>query len=361
MRPSMLLLLLLLLASAAAAAEVTQDFNGHTKLAALAQSPPDGADMLDIASSLRLNYSARGGRWSFETAYELFALHGEQNTWPGDAARLLDLSDILRARDKTLIAQRLDRLWFGYTSEQVVLRVGRQALSWGNGLFFTPMDLVNPFNPAAVDTEFKSGDDLLYAQYLRDNGDDLQGAHVLRRNPATGEADARLATTALKYHGVLGDSEYDLLLADSYGAQVLGLGAAHSIRGAIWRADLVITDAAGGSTVQLVSNLSYGWTWRGKNVSGALEYYNDDGTDYIAGSLMLEMSPLWTVTPTILAEASDAHALLQLISNYSLADNMRLLGSLNLPLGADGPRTADMPGLFPAIDWSLFAQFAWYF
>jgi len=37
-------------------------------------------------------------------------------------------------------------------------------LSWGNGLVFSPMDIVNPFDPTAVDTEYKAGDDMLYGQ-----------------------------------------------------------------------------------------------------------------------------------------------------------------------------------------------------
>ena len=60
------------------------------------------------------------------------------------------------------------------------LRFGRQALSWGNGLFYAPMDLVNPFDPAAIDTEYKAGDDMLYLQYLQDSGNDLQAAVVVR-------------------------------------------------------------------------------------------------------------------------------------------------------------------------------------
>lgn len=356
-----ILLCLSLAASMPAAAEL--EFSGHTKLAAFAQSLPGDETSTELASSLRLNFSAYHGRWTFDTAYEVFVLHGENMAWPDDDTRLLDLSHIIRERDETLIAQRLDRLWFGYASDKTVVRLGRQALSWGNGLFFTPLDLVNPFNPAAVDTEFKSGDDMLYAQYLRDDGDDLQFAHVLRRDPFTAEADASQATTALKYHGLHGDSEYDLLLADSYGALVLGMGTARSIGGAIWRADLVVTDAAGGNAVQFVSNLSYGWTWRRRNVSGALEYFYDDGTDYVAGSLLIEMSPLWTVTPTLLANTSDAQALLQLISAYSLADNLRVLGSLNVPLGAGAANAGAADPLLPllAADWSLFAQIAWYF
>jgi hypothetical protein len=357
--------LLLLATSFAFAAETDWDLNGHTKLAVLGQAFADGDESFDVESSLRLNFSLGRGRWSFETAYELFAERAERIAWSNDDARLFNLSDIIREHDKTLIAHRLDRLWLGYASEKTVLRFGRQALSWGNGLFFTPMDLVNPFNPASIDTEFKSGDDMLYAQYLRDNGDDLQAALVLRRNPADADVDPDRATTALKYHGFAGSSEYDLLLADSYGAKVLGAGGARSIGGAVWRADVVISDADGDRNVQLVNNLSYGWVWAGRNVSAALEYFYDDGTDYLAGNLLLEVSPLFTVTPTVLANVSDSQALLQLIANYSLADNKRLLGSLNLPVGhletgpgAGVPATTD-PWL--AVDWSVFAQFAWYF
>jgi hypothetical protein len=38
------------------------------------------------------------------------------------------------------------------------------------------MDLVNPFDPASIDTEYKAGDDMLYVQYLQDNGNDMQAA-----------------------------------------------------------------------------------------------------------------------------------------------------------------------------------------
>lgn len=358
-------LLLLLGAAAAAPQGLAHDINGHAKLQMLGQSFPDGDESLDVESDLRLNVSLRRKHWTFDTAYELVALHGDNVAWLDDAGRLLNLSDIIREQDKTIIAQRLDRLWLGYASEKAVVRIGRQALTWGNGFFFTPMDLVNPFSPAAIDTEFKTGDDMLYAQYLRDNGADLQAAIVVRRDPNDGEVASNLATTALKYHGFAGDNEFDVLLAESYGERVIGVGGARSIGGAILRGDLVVTESSGTSTVQLVSNLSYAWDWGGRNVNSTLEYFYNDGTDYFAAALLIELSPLWSVTPTLLTDASHRSALLQLVSNYSLSDNMRLLGSLNLPIGASdaqaGAPQTGIPGQFLVVDWSVFAQFAWYF
>ena len=60
------------------------------------------------------------------------------------------------------------------------------------------------------------------------------------------------------------------------------------------------------------------------------------GQHYVAGSLLVELTPLWNVTPVLLANVEDPSALVQLTSNYSLSDNMTLLGSINVPIGPGG-------------------------
>ena len=49
---------------------------------------------------------------------------------------------------------------------------------------------------------------MIYAQYLRNNGDDFQIAQVFRRDPVTGHPEADASTTAVKYHGLAGDGEF---------------------------------------------------------------------------------------------------------------------------------------------------------
>ena len=186
------------------------------------------------------------------------------------------------------------------------------------------------------------------------------------RDPLTGDADADAGTVALKYHGFAGENEYDLLVAEDRDRTVVGAGGTRSIGGAILRGDLVVTDTPGDTRVELVTNVSYSWTWNEKNVSGAAEYYNDDGDNqYLAGSLMIEMSPLWMLTPTVIANVDDTSALLQVITQYSLSDNMTFLGSVNVPLGADGtefggPESA-IPDRYLSFEVGVFAQLAWYF
>lgn len=406
MRPEALLPLLLL-AAIAGADPVTTEVGGHAKLRLTGQSHPDdslfrdlvGSDALDGLADLRLNAVAKSRGWTLDAAWQLVGVDADTlplTGLPGDDRRLFDLTGVIDEGRDNAVLHRLDRLWVGYTSEKTVLRLGRQALTWGNGLFYAPMDLVNPFDPASIDTEYKAGDDMLYAQYLRDNGDDLQAAYVARRNPQSGDAGSDEATAAIKYHGVAGPGEYDLLLARSYGAAVLGAGVGRSVGGAVWSADLVVSDTDLDTYAQFVTNLTYSWTAFGRNMSGAIEYYyngfgqrrgayapssllaNPDlfvrlergelfalGRHYVAGSVTIEMSPLWTLSPTLLANVSDPSGLFQLVTSYSLADNMTLLGSINVPLGPDGSEfggiDAGIPGRYLSIDAGLFAQVAYYF
>jgi len=285
---------------------------------------------------------------------------------PTDERRLFDFTKVISEGSDNAWVHRLDRFWVGFTGDKTVVRVGRQALSWGNGLFFHPMDLVNPFDPTTIDTEYKTGDDMAYVQYLRDNGDDVQGAAVFRRDPLTGDVESNQGTVAVKYHGFAGEREFDVLIAENYDNTVIGLGGATSIGGAVWRADIVVTDAVDDTRVEIVTNLSHSWVWGERNVSGSAEYYYDgDDTSYLAGSLMIEMSPLWMITPTLVSNVDDPSALFQLVTQYSLGDNATFLGSLNIPLGSNGTEfggvESGIPNRYLSFDLSVFAQLAWYF
>ena len=119
----------------------------------------------------------------------------------------------------------------------------------------------------------RSGDDLLYWQYLRDNGADLQVAWVPRRDRLSGDLDSDRSTLAIKYHGFVADGEGDVLLAQHYDDVVFGVGMSRGIGGANWSADLLWTDAEAGDYWQFSSNLSYSWHALQRNMSGVIEYH----------------------------------------------------------------------------------------
>ena len=398
-----LLLLICLVSVCVAEAEENTEAGGHAKLGVVEQWLPSdsvfrdllGKQSTDSQADLRLNVKHRRNGWALAADYQLIARHSEALAIVNDDRRLMDLTAVIDQGSDHALQHRLDRLSLAYSNEKTVIRVGRQALSWGNSLFYAPMDLVNPFNPATIDTEYKAGDDMVYFQYLFDDGSDMQAAYVFRRD-GQGNVENDVASTATKYHGYFGDGEYDVLIARHYGDGVLGLGVSHGIGGAQWAADLVVTDTDIDTRVQLTSNLSYSWVAFEKNMSGTIEYHfngfglradNYDpvaiarqpdllkrlergesfalGRHYLAGSLLVELTPLWTVSPTVLLNAGDPSALLQLITSYSVSDDITFLGSINLPMGNNGSEfggvDSQIPGRYFSATASVFGQIAWYF
>ena len=407
----------LVFTSAIANGQTSHEFGGHVKTRLIGQLFPGdsvfndltGSSALDFEGDLRLTYKASRGRWSFDAAYQMFALYGDRieytrdlppaltiNRLPNDDLRWFQLTDVLEDDGKFAAVQRLDRLSATYTSDNTVIRFGRQAISWGNGLFFSPMDIVNPFDPTAIDTEYKAGDDMLYGQYLMNNGDDIQAAFVVRRSLVTGDIEAEQSAAAIKFHGMNDEGEYDFLLAQSFDDLIVGIGGNLNVGGAVLRGDLVVTDTNNGVETQLVANYSYSWVWRKKNISGAVEYFFNGfgqsggryspaeiasnpelarrlargdlfslGRHYLAGSLMIEMTPLWVLTPTLFTNIGDPSAFVQIITQNDLKQNLTFLGSINIPIGANGSEfggiETGVPDQYLSTDLSVFAQVAWYF
>jgi hypothetical protein len=393
------------------------DLRGHIKpQASLADLPAnsllqDFSDdpMRDIGLDLRLNLLGNTSSWNWRGDYQLLAQQGDQlqlgQQFPSagfastrlvdDDRRLLDLTHRIDERDDRVVLHRLDRLYLGHTTDRTVFKIGRQAVSWGNGLIYNPVDFLNPFDPAAVDTEYKTGDDMLYAQYLLDSGDDLQAVWVVRRD-ADGDVSSEVASLAVKYHLFSGQREMDILIADHYDQRIAALGGSVDIADAIWRGDLMLTD----TTDEFVTSAVLGWSyallaWR-HNMTATVEYFHngfgiDDGQydpatlaanpgllqrlergelftlarNYLAGAGTIEFTPLWQLTASLFRNLDDDSMLLQLVSRHDLQQDLQFLLALNLPDGSEGSEfggidstTDDRP---IAIGASAFAQLAWYF
>jgi hypothetical protein len=395
---------------------------GHAKYQFLLNTFPDDSlfrdyvesPALDNNADLRLKFGWQAKQISLATDYQLIAQHGDSirlagslpasviitRPVPDDDHRLFDLTHVISQDDDTVITHRLDRLYLNITSPHTVVRIGRQAVSWGNGLIYTPMDFFNPFEPAAVDKEYKTGDDMLYTQYLKQNGDDLQAVWVVRRD-TNGDVSSEVDSIAIKYHGFAGDQEYDLLLAQHYQDYIIGIGGLTNIGTALWRGDITLTHTdntltASENVFSLVTSLSYSWLSRGHNVSGIAEYFyngfgqaNGDyspaslaanpelverlvrgelytlGQHYLALSAMIEITPLWLLTPNVFINAGDGSLLAQLVSSYDLKQNWQLLAALGIPVGAKGTEyggiDTSIAGRQLSTGPGIFAQLAWYF
>lgn len=407
------MLLGLALAGNASAVEL----RGHVKLQAAVTDLPADSLLRDFSDDpardtgleARLNLGERRGAWTWQADYQLLLRRGDRvelrdrlpaldfgrGAIPDDDGRVMDLTHRISENDDRVAAHRLDRLYFGYSSVSTVIKIGRQAISWGNGLIYNPVDFLNPFDPAAVDTEYKSGDDMFYGQYLVDSGDDWQALWVGRRD-AAGDVDDAVSSKALKFHGFAGANEFDLLLAEHFEDSVAAAGGIIDVGGAIWRGDLMLTDTDEESFTSVVLNWSYSWVGWEKNISATLEYYHngfgiDDGDygtdslaanpelvsriqrgelftlaqDYLAAAATIELTPLWLLTTTGFVNLDDDSMLLQLLSRHDLEQDLQLLLALNLPMGDDGSEfggiDSEVAGRPLSTGNSLFAQLAWYF
>jgi hypothetical protein len=344
----------------------------------------------DAQTEFRLkNQIFIGSRWIAETHYELVGQFGDtlkkthelerllpvstveavRGTAPiNDNRRLFNLTHTLDAGDSYVVYHRLDRLNLTYTPDWGTVRIGRQALTWGDGFIFNPMDLFNPFPPTTILRDYKVGDDMAFLQRPVDMGD-LQLLYVPRRDPADGHVESNQSSYAAKFHlTAAGSLEMNFMAAPHYGDDVVGLGAVGVLGGAAWRADAVYTfltsDTAQHGFLQLVANLDYAWQWGGRNFYGFVEFYFDElgragryaqaledvplrqrlergelftlGKTYFAGQLELELHPLVHAYWTTIVNVSDPSSILQPRLSWDVTDNIQLIAGASLYWGAPG-------------------------
>jgi hypothetical protein len=366
----------------------------------------------DHGLDLRLKAEDRRGPWDFAAHYELLALNGDTlaarrniaaagfpftgtvSGLPDDRRRLFDLTHAITDRDRRAVVHRLDRFSIGHGSARQTLRFGRQAVSWGNGLVFQPLDFVNPFSPIAIDKDYKTGDDMLYGQWLVGERDDLQAILLPRRDPATHRVESDQSTYAVKFRARFRGVDVDLLAARHFSENLAGVGVVKSIGGAVWRLDASFTDLdSGDSATSLVTNLDYSWMWGGKNVYGYIEYFRNGvgetdranyaalgaelsariargelftlARDYAALGLQVEFTPLFNLYTNVIANLNDSSKFLQLRGVYDWQQDVQLMAGLNLPSGDRGTEYGGVPvagsSFFVSSGRSVYVRGAVYF
>jgi hypothetical protein len=361
----------------------------------------------------RLNAAWRRGSWDVTGQGQLFVLQGNlleaRNDPrlgelgsslfplpdPSDQRQVLDLSWTLTEGESHLVFGRADRLSVGFTQGPVALRLGRQALSWGNGLVFQVLDLFNPFPPNAVDKEYKPGSDMLTAQWLFANGDDLQGIVVPRRADRSQPLAAAESSAALKWRHLHGSLQLELLGARHYQDTIGGLSLSGNLAAGAWRLDLAESFTHdGGSVTSLVVNYDRSWTWAKKNFYGFVEYFRNGfgetsfdqglegldprlverlergdlfslGRDELAAGLRFEWTSLTSLDPTLLVSLNHPSAYLLLHLHHDWGENLALDAGVQLGFGArateyGGVYSSDL-GTYVAPGRTLWARVSRYF
>lgn len=384
------------LAQANDRADLSSDWGGHIRAIGTLSHPDDQSvyqftdtdTFLDRQAELRLNHQLfMGTKWTFETHYEIVGQQGDTlknnnrlrsllpastadrlvgNAALDDDHRLMNLTRAINDGDDYTVYHRLDRFNLTYASDRGTLRMGRQALTWGNGLLFNPMDIFNPFAPTTVQRDYKVGEDMLHFQ-LPAGDSEAQVLYLPRRDPETGDVADNQASLAGKWHFPVNEMEFDLMAACHFDDIILGIGASGYLGGAAWRWDMTYTYLDNAPSHddywQVVANIDYAWQWGGKNIYGLFEFYHNDlrqtrdygsalsdpaisqrvsrgelftlGQNYLAGQLRLELHPLLLTNLTTIVNISDPSAILQPQFMWDLATNFQLILGANFNWGDD--------------------------
>lgn len=284
-----------------------------------------------------------------------------------DDHRFFDLTAPLHQGQRGIAYHRLDRAFFSFSPSWGEIRIGRQALTWGHGFTFNPMDLFNPFAPTDLERDYKTGDDLILVHFPV-KGMDVDLIYAAHRDPDTNQAGMDQSSAGAKLHLNLDRLETDFIAARHYKDMITGIGTACNLGDAAFRLDLTGTfleQKSRGRSFYIsgAANLDYSWVWLNRNWYGYVElYYNglcdNDysrelsdpavsdrlergelfalGRWYAGGHINLEIHPLVNayITPVVNLHDGSGMFLPRMVYDYS--DNIRITLAALLNWGAAG-------------------------
>ena len=278
-----------------------------------------------------------------------------------NGARLLKLGWQVDEGANARLLHRFDRLAIEWRSSRWAVTAGRQAVSWGAGLVFQPLDVLSPFAPTEVDQDYKPGDDLMLVERLFASGADLQLLAVGRRG--AGQSRLRAASLAAKYRASVGEVEFELTAGRHRGDPLFGFGARVPVRGAMLRSDIVYTRGAQGAVVSGVLNADHTLAVAGTALHLFAEYFhNGHGVgrlggealpanlrerlsrgevfnlmrDYLALGASFRWHHLVSQSAALIANLRDGSAALQASLTVDASDATRLQAGIALPFGDVG-------------------------
>lgn len=214
-----------------------------------------GAAQVQGIGDARLKLGARWGRFAAEAHHEVSLLEGAPVGLPGSgtgvaltAPELVDLTWEI-VEDAAVLRGRTDRLWVRGTFGRTDVTLGRQPISFGTGVIFTPLDLVAPFHPATIDQEYKPGVDAARVDtYLGTSGS-------LTAVAAWAGGDDPLVAAGYG-QGTVGLTDLGAFLAWSRGEPVAGLSLATALGAVKLYGDATLTlPEAGDPFVRAVAGL----------------------------------------------------------------------------------------------------------
>ncbi len=339
--------------------------SGHVKTFGLATFPYESVLLPPEASGsgvvdARLNLALDVGRvLRVEAAHAITATLGGGasaglfSTGVGlTAPELLPLTWTAFDEAASLAVQgRTDRLSVRLSAPGVSVTVGRQPITFGTGLFFTPLDLINPFTPATVDSEYKPGVDALRVDGFIGGTTRLTAlvAYVGAGPPGEIEDPRDALAVAAQGQGTVGVTDLGLFYGYLRRDHVVGASIVTALGPVGFHADAAVTvppdgdtpffrgvvglDGRPGPTTFLAGEV-YVQTVGAPNADGYLAVLTSEraargelwlaGIGYVALSVSQEITPLLSASLAAFMNVRDPSALLAPALSWDVASNATL-------------------------------------
>lgn len=262
---------------------------------------------------------------------------------------------------------RLYRASVTLSSGETDLRLGRQRVAWGTGRFWSPLDLLNPFSPVALEREERLGVDAALIEHKLGPLSRLGAVYAPRH-------DADESSAALNWHSNARGLDYSIVAGRFRREHVVGADLATQIGGAGLRAEITQNrrDAAPDYR-RAVLALDYAFP-NTLTLSGEL-YYNGAGTEdraaydfaslfaghiqnvgrrYFGGYLAYEITPLLKWANYLVVNLGDGSRFFSPALTLSLRPNVDLTAGAQLFAGSTGSEYARLHDVY-------YAQLQWFF
>lgn len=268
------------------------------------------------------------------------------------APEAVDLS--WRMEDSDLFLQgRTDRFFLQTSFGNNTLRVGRQAISFGHGMVFNPMDLVQPFSIATIDNEYKAGIDAVRLDSYFGMTGQVTGVVAY-----AGSWDRDGLTAVLNAQGTVGLTDISIFVGSVRSDMVLGTGLVSSIGAVGLHSDVTLTlpDTQEDPFVRLTtgalwrpfgsSSITMEYYYQSLGASNASNYLNFVSSErYARGELWVmgqhyatigwgqELTALSMLNAAVIANLLDASMMLSPSFSVSVSDNVQMVAGGYVGLG----------------------------
>ncbi|MCK4864480.1 MAG: hypothetical protein KAT06_03555 [Gammaproteobacteria bacterium] len=240
------LFLILLLPSVSWAADLTGRFSmlGSTAIATQGDSGYINKDNTLTADQqslrLMLDDAKDNSEWSLHA--KLARIHlsniAFNDNHSSDLFRYTELSSGWLDESASNIATRfgyeVDRAVYKQRYKKMTFAFGRQAIDFGSGRFWQPLNVFGSFAPTDLDTDYKPGIDAARLDWFTSDFSSLSAVYAF--SPNDNENIKKTTNAALHYRSQVGEqSEYALLAATIIDKNIIGASFESSWSGMGWR------------------------------------------------------------------------------------------------------------------------------